>query len=288
MLTTETASTYDQLERMSVHELLVNINKEDQTVPLAVAKAIPQIEQLVEQIVTRMKQGGRLFYIGAGTSGRLGVVDASECPPTYGVPFDMVVGIIAGGDSAIRKAVEFAEDDPDQAWKDLAEYHITNLDSLIGIAASGRTPYVIGGLEEARKAGILTGCIVCNEGSGVAQAAEFPVEVVVGPEFVTGSTRMKAGTAQKLVLNMISTSVMIRLGRVKGNKMVDMQMTNHKLVERAIRMVMEELNIERDEAEALLDAHGSVRGAIEAGGMNDEGRVMSDEMLSQGLDNPPY
>jgi N-acetylmuramic acid 6-phosphate etherase len=263
MLTTETASTYDYLERMSVRELLFNINKEDQTVPMAVAKAIPQIEQLVEQIVMRMKQGGRLFYIGAGTSGRLGVVDASECPPTYGVPFDMVVGIIAGGDSAIRKAVEFAEDDAEQAWKDFAEYHITNLDSLIGIAASGRTPYVIGGLQKAREAGILTGCIVCNEGSAVAQAAEFPVEVVVGPEFVTGSTRMKAGTAQKLVLNMISTSVMIQLGRVKGNKMVDMQMTNHKLVERAIGMVMDELGIEREEAEALLDAHGSVRGAIE-------------------------
>lgn len=269
MLTTETASSYDHLERMSVHELLVNINNEDQTVPLAVQKAIPQIEQLIEHVVTRMKQGGRLFYIGAGTSGRLAVVDASECPPTFGVPFDMVIGIMAGGDPAIRKAVEFAEDDAEQAWKDLAEYHITNLDSLIGIAASGRTPYVIGGLQEARKAGILTGCIVCNEGSAVAQAAEFPIEVVVGPEFVTGSTRMKSGTAQKLVLNMISTSVMIRLGRVKGNKMVDMQMTNHKLVERAIRMVTEELNISREEAEGLLDAHGSVRGAIEAGTIGD-------------------
>lgn len=268
MLTTEKASGYDHLERMSVQELLLNINKEDQTVPLAVERAIPQIETLVEQIVTRMKQGGRLFYIGAGTSGRLGVVDASECPPTYGVPFDMVIGIIAGGDSAIRKAVEFAEDDAEQAWKDLAEYHITNLDSLIGIAASGGTPYVIGGLQDARKAGILTGCIVCNDGSAVAQAAEFPVEVVVGPEFVTGSTRMKAGTAQKLVLNMISTAVMIRLGRVKGNKMVDMQMSNHKLIDRAIRMVMEELSISRDEAEALLDAHGSVRGAINAGVTN--------------------
>ena len=263
-MTTETASHYDHLERMSVQELLVNINKEDKTVPLAVEKSIPQIEKLVEQIVLRMKQGGRLFYIGAGTSGRLGVVDASECPPTFGVPFEMVVGIMAGGDSAIRKAVEFAEDDAEQAWKDLSEYQITNLDSLIGIAASGRTPYVIGGLQQAREAGILTGCIVCNEGSAVAAAAEFPVEVVVGPEFVTGSTRMKSGTAQKLVLNMISTSVMIRLGRVQGNKMVDMQMTNHKLVERAIRMVMEETNVSREEAEALLDAHGSVRGAIDA------------------------
>ncbi|GAB3180707.1 N-acetylmuramic acid 6-phosphate etherase [Telluribacter humicola] len=265
MLTTESASRYESLENMSVRELLININNEDKTVPQAVEKAIPQLEALVEQVVYRMKQGGRLFYIGAGTSGRLGVVDASECPPTYGVPFDLVIGIMAGGDKAIRKAVENAEDDPDQAWKDLQEYKINELDSLIGIAASGRTPYVIGGLNEARKAGILTGCIVCNAGSPVAAAAEYPVEVVVGPEFVTGSTRMKAGTAQKLVLNMLSTSVMIRLGRVKGNKMVDMQMTNYKLVQRAIRMVTEELGIPDEEAKALLDAHGSVRAAIEAG-----------------------
>ncbi len=226
-------------------------------------KAIPSLTTLVEQIVVRMKQGGRLFYIGAGTSGRLGIVDASECPPTYGVPFDLVIGIMAGGDGAIRKAVEYAEDDAEQAWKDLAEYHVTNLDSIIGIAASGRTPYVIGGLQQARAAGILTGCIVCNADSPVAAAAEFPVEVVVGPEFVTGSTRMKAGTAQKLTLNMLSTAVMIRLGRVKGNKMVDMKMSNHKLVERAILMVMDETNVSREEAEALLDTHGSVRGAIE-------------------------
>lgn len=265
MLTTESSSGYDHLEHMSVRELLTNINQEDKTVPYAVEKAIPQIEQLVAQVVSRMIQGGRLFYIGAGTSGRLGIVDASECPPTFGVPFDLVIGIMAGGDQAIRKAVEYAEDDPEQAWKDLAEYHINELDSVVGIAASGRTPYVIGGLQAARKAGLLTGCIVCNEGSAVASAAEFPVEVVVGPEFVTGSTRMKSGTAQKLVLNMLSTSVMIRLGRVKGNKMVDMQMTNHKLVERAIRMVVDELGVAREEAEALLDAHGSVRGAIEAG-----------------------
>jgi N-acetylmuramic acid 6-phosphate etherase len=265
MSTTESASVYDHLERMSVQELLSNINKEDKTVPWAVEKAIPQIEQLVEQIVVRMKQGGRLFYIGAGTSGRLGVVDASECPPTFGVPFDLVIGIMAGGDQAIRKAVEYAEDDPEQAWKELAAYHVNELDTIVGIAASGRTPYVIGGLQAARAAGLLTGCIVCNDGSAVAAAAEFPVEVVVGPEFVTGSTRMKSGTAQKLVLNMVSTSVMIQLGRVKGNKMVDMQMTNHKLVERAIRMVREELGISAEDAKELLDAHGSVRAAIEAG-----------------------
>ncbi len=269
MLTTEAASRYDHLERMSVQEILININQEDQTVPLAVEKAIPALTALVEQIVVRMKQGGRLFYIGAGTSGRLGIVDASECPPTYGVPFDLVIGIMAGGDGAIRRAVEYAEDDAEQAWKDLAGYHVINLDSIVGIAASGRTPYVIGGLQQARAAGILTGCIVCNADSPVAAVAEFPVEVVAGPEFVTGSTRMKAGTAQKLTLNMLSTAVMIRLGRVEGNKMVDMKMSNHKLVERAILMVMDETKVSREEAEALLDAHGSVRGAIEGGG-NDE------------------
>lgn len=264
--TTESTSRYDHLEQMSVRELLTNINNEDKTVPYAIEKSIPQIEALVEQIVVRMKQGGRLFYIGAGTSGRLGVVDASECPPTYGVPFDLVIGIMAGGDQAIRRAVENAEDDPNQAWIDLKTYEIDELDSLIGIAASGRTPYVIGGLEKARQEGILTGCIVCNTGSSVAAAAEYPIEIVVGPEFVTGSTRMKSGTAQKLALNMISTSVMIQLGRVKGNKMVDMQMTNYKLVQRAIRMVREELpHLSVDEAQALLEAHGSVRNAVEAG-----------------------
>ncbi len=262
-MTTESTSHYDHLEQMSVHDLLVTINKEDQTVPLAVEKAIPQIEALVNETAKRMKEGGRLFYIGAGTSGRLGIVDASECPPTYGVPHDLVIGLIAGGDGAIRKAVEFAEDDPEQAWKDMAPYHPDSLDTVIGIAASGRTPYVIGGLEEARKAGLLTGCIVCNEGSAVAKAAEYPVEVVVGPEFVTGSTRMKAGTAQKLVLNMLSTSVMIRLGRVKGNKMVDMQLSNIKLQDRAARMVMDELSVDREKAEALLAQFGNVRGAIE-------------------------
>ena len=248
---------------MSTHDLLRGMNQEDKTVPLAVEKAIPQIEALVEAIVPRMQAGGRLFYIGAGTSGRLGVVDASECPPTYGVPFDLVIGLIAGGDSAIRKAVEFAEDDAEQAWKDLAAYQPNASDTLIGIAASGRTPYVIGGLQKANTAGLLTGCVVCNAGSPVAAQAQFPVEVVVGPEFVTGSTRMKSGTAQKLVLNMISTSVMIRLGRVKGNKMVDMQLSNHKLVNRGIKMICKELSISSFEANILLEKYGSVRKAIE-------------------------
>jgi N-acetylmuramic acid 6-phosphate etherase len=261
---TESASHHENLETWSVRKLLYGINEEDQSVPYAVERAIPQIETLVEAIVPRMKAGGRLFYIGAGTSGRLGVVDASECPPTYGVPFGLVVGIMAGGDGAIRKAVEYAEDDPEQAWKDLQDYEIGEHDSLIGIAASGRTPYVIGGLTAARQRGILTGCIVCNPGSPVAKAAEFPVEVVVGPEFVTGSTRMKSGTAQKLVLNMISTTVMIQLGRVKGNKMVDMQLTNHKLVDRAARMVMEETGVPRAVADDLLARYGSVRKAVEA------------------------
>ncbi|QRR02958.1 N-acetylmuramic acid 6-phosphate etherase [Dyadobacter sandarakinus] len=264
MLTTESASNYNHLEQMSIRDILVAINQEDHTVPAAVQKSLPQIEALVAGIVPRMKAGGRLFYIGAGTSGRLGVVDASECPPTFGVPFDLVVGIIAGGDTAIRKAVENAEDDWEQAWKDLASFAPQENDTLIGIAASGRTPYVIGGLNEARKAGLLTGCVVCNAGSPVAAAAEYPVEVVAGPEFLTGSTRMKAGTAQKLVLNMISTSVMIQLGKVKGNKMVDMQLTNEKLVDRALRMIVEELEVSPDEAESLLKKYGSVRGAINA------------------------
>lgn len=262
-MTTETASHYNHLEQMSVHDLLVNINNEDQTVPQAVAKAIPQLEALATQVTARMREGGRLFYIGAGTSGRLGVVDASECPPTYGVPHDLVVGIIAGGDGAIRKAVEFAEDDPKQAWIDLSAYKIEPVDTVVGIAASGRTPYVIGGLNEARAAGCLTGCIVCNPGSAVAAAAEFPVEVVTGPEFVTGSTRMKAGTAQKLALNMLSTTVMIQLGRVRGNKMVDMQLSNIKLQQRAAYMVMDELGVLEAEAQDLLTRFGNVRGAID-------------------------
>jgi N-acetylmuramic acid 6-phosphate etherase len=262
-MVTENASYYDHLEQMSVHDLLTNINKEDRTVPVAVEKAIPQIDALVVQIVKRMRSGGRLIYIGAGTSGRLGVVDASECPPTYGVPHDLVIGLMAGGDGAIRKAVEFAEDDAEQAWKDILPYQPDANDTVIGIAASGRTPYVIGGLNQARKAGLLTGCVVCNPGSAVAQAAEFPVEAVTGPEFVTGSTRMKAGTAQKLVLNMISTAVMIQLGRVKGNKMVDMQLTNIKLQDRAAKMVMGEIGVDRQTAEQLLEKYGNVRGAID-------------------------
>lgn len=260
---TESDSSYDNLEEMETGEILTSINKEDQSVPLAVAKAIPAIETLVQVIAEKMKAGGRLFYIGAGTSGRLGILDASECPPTFGVDYDTVIGIIAGGDRAIRRAVEFAEDDKTQAWKDLLEYHIGQNDVVVGIAASGTTPYVIGGLEEAGRQGLATGCIVCNEGSPVAQSAQYPVEVVVGPEFVTGSTRMKAGTAQKLVLNMISTAVMIKLGRVKGNKMVDMQLSNTKLVDRGIRMIMNALKTDQETAEKLLKEFGSVRKAID-------------------------
>jgi N-acetylmuramic acid 6-phosphate etherase len=261
--TTESTSSYDHLEQMSVRELLVNINKEDKRVPEAIEKVIPKIEALVNVIVEKMKGGGRLFYIGAGTSGRLGIVDASEIPPTYGLPHGKVIGLIAGGDKAIRKAVENAEDSSTQAWKDLEEHVINQQDVLIGIAASGRTPYVIGGLREARRNGITTGCIVCNLDSEIAKQSDYPVEVVVGPEFVTGSTRMKSGTAQKLVLNMVSTSVMIKLGHVKGNKMVDMQFTNSKLIDRATRMVMEELQISATEADALVKKYGSVRKAID-------------------------
>ncbi|KOF03791.1 N-acetylmuramic acid-6-phosphate etherase [Roseivirga seohaensis subsp. aquiponti] len=260
---TESESNYNSLEKMSVADLLANINKEDQTVSLAVQKVIPQIEALVNQIVPRMQMGGRIFYIGAGTSGRLGVVDASECPPTYGVEHGVVVGIIAGGDTAIRKAVENAEDDENQAWEDLQEHIINHKDTVIGIAASGRTPYVIGGLKEARKNDILTGCIVCNPDSPVAWEAEYPIEPIVGPEFITGSTRMKSGTAQKLVLNMISTSVMIKLGKVQGNRMVDMQLSNNKLVDRGTRMIMEMLQIDSPTAEKLLKTHGSVRKVID-------------------------
>lgn len=261
---TEKDSNYNNLEKMSMRELMVNINREDKSVPVAVEQAILQIESLATVVTEKMKAGGRLFYIGAGTSGRLGVLDASECPPTFGVPFDLVIGIIAGGDSAIRKAVEFAEDDVEQAWKDLEEYDINTDDVVIGIAASGTTPYVIGGLKEANAKGIITGCIVCNLGSPVAAVAQYPVEVVVGPEFVSGSTRMKSGTAQKLVLNMLSTAVMINLGRVKGNKMVDMQFTNHKLFNRGIRIITQETGIDEKTAAELLEKHGSVRKAIEA------------------------
>jgi N-acetylmuramic acid 6-phosphate etherase len=263
--TTEADSYYNNLETMSVQELLLNMNKEDKTVPLAVEKAIPQIEKLVDVIVSKMQQGGRLFYMGAGTSGRLGILDASECPPTYGIEQGRVVGLIAGGDTAIRKAVEFAEDDVNQGWADLQEHQINHNDVVVGIAASGTTPYVIGALETCNQNNIETGCIVCNSGSPVATVSKFPVEVVVGPEFVTGSTRMKSGTAQKLVLNMISTSVMIKLGRVKGNKMVDMQLSNDKLVDRGTKMVMKNTGLEDYElAKEMLLKHGSVRKATES------------------------
>ncbi|RTY95218.1 N-acetylmuramic acid 6-phosphate etherase [Flavobacterium sp. GT3R68] len=260
--TTEQSSKYEHLEKMSVPELLFNINQEDKTVPFAVERALSQIETLITQIVAKMKLGGRLFYIGAGTSGRLGIVDASECPPTFGVPFELVNGIIAGGDKAIRRAVENAEDNATQAWIDLQEHNINENDVVIGIAASGTTPYVIGGLETCNQNNIITGCIVCNEGSPVSQTAKFPIEVVVGPEFVTGSSRMKAGTAQKLVLNMISTATMIQLGKVKGNKMVDMQLSNKKLVDRGVKMIMGEIPVSYEEASALLEQNGSVRNAI--------------------------
>ena len=260
--TTEQSSKYEHLEKMSVQELLFNINQEDKTVPFAVEKALPQIEILVSQIVAKMKLGGRIFYIGAGTSGRLGIVDASECPPTFGVPFDLVNGIIAGGDKAIRKAVENAEDNATQAWIDLQEHHINENDVVIGIAASGTTPYVIGGLEACNQKNIITSCITCNEGSPLSKTAQFPVEVVVGPEFVTGSSRMKAGTAQKLVLNMISTATMIQLGKVKGNKMVDMQLSNKKLVDRGVKMIMGEIPVSYEEAAELLEKYGSVRKAV--------------------------
>ncbi len=260
---TESNSYYDGLDKMSVLDLLQNISQEDQTVAHSVSKQIPQIEKLIKVIVSHMEIGGRLFYIGAGTSGRLGIVDASECPPTFGVPDGMVIGLMAGGDDAIRKAVEFAEDDMDLGWIDLNKYDITSRDVVIGIAASGTTPYVVGALKECQKNNIITGCIVCNSSSSLAVFADYPIEVIVGPEFVTGSTRMKSGTAQKLVLNMISTSVMIKLGRVKGNKMVDMQLSNNKLVERGIKMVMQELLVDNLTAESLLEKYGSVRKAID-------------------------
>lgn len=261
--TTEQASKYEHLEKMSVHELLTNINNEDKTVPHAVEKALPQIEALVAQVVNQLKLGGRLFYIGAGTSGRLGIVDASECPPTFGVPFDLVNGIIAGGDTAIRRAVENAEDNATQAWIDLQAHNIDKNDVVIGIAASGTTPYVIGGLESCNQHNIVTGSISCNAGSPLSLTAQFPIDVVVGPEFVTGSSRMKAGTAQKLVLNMISTAAMIQLGKVKGNKMVDMQLSNVKLVDRGVKMIMGEIPVSYEEASDLLKKYGSVRKAVD-------------------------
>jgi N-acetylmuramic acid 6-phosphate etherase len=262
-LTTETESYYKNLPALTLAELLANINREDQTVPLAVKKALPQIEALGAAIVEKMRQGGRLFYIGAGTSGRLGILDASECPPTFGVPYDLVIGLIAGGDTAIKKAVENAEDDLIQAWTDLQQYQIDEKDVLIGIAASGTTPYVLGGLKIAAGHNITTGCIVCNSNTPVAKAADFPIEVIVGPEFLTGSTRMKAGTAQKMVLNMLTTSAMIRLGKVKGNIMVDMQLTNNKLYRRGVRIIVRETGIDDHQAETLLRKHGSIRKVLE-------------------------
>lgn len=260
---TESASMYENLEDMSVQELLKNINREDSTVHTAVYEIIPEIEKLVEGIIPRIRKGGRLFYVGAGTSGRLGIVDASEIPPTFGVPFDIVIGVMAGGDKAIRKAVESAEDDFHGAWRDLAPFKPGKNDVVVGIAASGRTPYVIGAVQDAKKEGLLTACITNNPNSKLAEAADIPLEALVGPEFVTGSTRMKSGTSQKLILNMITTSTMIKLGRVKGNKMVDMQLTNAKLVDRGSRMISEELGLEMDESKRLLLLHGSVRKAVD-------------------------
>lgn len=264
MKVTESASLYRHLEKMSTHELLTNINTEDRKVPDAIELAIPQIEKLVDAITDKMLAGGRLFYIGAGTSGRLGIVDASECPPTYGVPQGLVIGLIAGGDSAIRKAVEFAEDDKEQGWKDLQAHNINTNDVVIGIAASGRTPYVVGALQQCRLNGIITGCITCNPETAVAQHADYPIEVITGPEFVTGSTRMKAGTAQKLVLNMISTSVMIKIGRVEDNRMVNMQLSNEKLIERGTNMIVEATAMPLEQAKALLLQYGSVKKALDS------------------------
>ncbi|MBL7779568.1 MAG: N-acetylmuramic acid 6-phosphate etherase [Saprospiraceae bacterium] len=259
---TESASHYRHLEQMSVAELLENINKEDLTVPLAVQKALPQIEALVSAIVPKMREGGRLFYIGAGTSGRLGVLDASEIPPTFGAPPDWVIGLIAGGDRAIRNPVEHAEDNTEQAWVDLQAWQPDALDTVIGIASSGTTPYVVSGLRACRQHGISTGCITCNPGAPILAEADYPVLAVVGPEFVTGSSRMKAGTAQKLILNMISTSVMIQLGRVQDNRMVDMKLSNAKLVDRGTRMIVQSTNMDYEAAKALLLKCGSVRAAL--------------------------
>jgi len=261
---TESESLYDNLDQMSVRELLEGINNEDRKVAIAVGREIPKIEKLVTRIVERMRRGGRLFYIGAGTSGRLGVLDASEIPPTYGMPNTLVIGLIAGGDRALRNPVESAEDDLDKAWEELQQYHINTNDTLVGIAASGTTPYVIGALRKARSEGILTASISCNPDSPMAAEAEIAIEPVVGPEFVTGSTRMKSGTAQKMVLNMITTSTMIQLGRVKGNRMVNMQLTNQKLVDRGTRMIMEELRLDYEQSKNLLLLHGSVREAIDS------------------------
>lgn len=260
---TESPSNHDHLEQMSTFDLLANMNFEDQKVALAVNEQLSSIEAFVDACYSRMKDGGRLFYIGAGTSGRLGVVDASECPPTFGIDHGIVVGIIAGGDVAIRKAVEFAEDDVEQGWKDLESYSINATDTLVGIAASGTTPYVLGAITKASENGLLTGGITCNPGSPLTQIVQYPMVPEVGPEFVTGSTRMKSGTAQKLVLNMISTSLMIKLGKVKGNKMVDMQLSNEKLIDRGVKMIMSEIPVNYEQAAELLSKFGSVRKAVE-------------------------
>jgi N-acetylmuramic acid 6-phosphate etherase len=260
----EQPSLYNDLEKKSVCELLKEINTEDQKVAIAIQKTIPQIEKLVLQIVPRMKQGGRIFYMGAGTSGRLGVLDASEIPPTFGMPPTLVIGLIAGGDTALRNPVENAEDDAIRGWEELKEHQITTNDVVIGIAASGTTPYVIGALHAARQNGILTGCITSNPDSPMAAEADIPIEMIVGPEFVTGSSRMKSGTGQKMILNMITTSTMIQLGRVKGNKMINMQLSNKKLVDRGTRMIVEELKLDYDQAKSLLLIHGSVKKAIDS------------------------
>ncbi|MDR1370761.1 MAG: N-acetylmuramic acid 6-phosphate etherase [Dysgonamonadaceae bacterium] len=263
---TESSSDFQHVDQMSVHEILTGINQEDAKIHLAIKKVIPQVEILVDKITERMLSGGRVFYLGAGTSGRLGVLDASEIPPTFGVPPGIIIGLIAGGDTALRNAVEAAEDNPGKAWEELQAFGINTSDTVIGIAASGTTPYVIGGVNKARENGLLTGCITCNPHSPLAQAAEYPIEAVVGPEFITGSTRMKAGTAQKLILNMISTTLMVKMGRVKGNKMVNMQLTNKKLVERGTRMIAEELQIPKKEARELLLKYGSVKKALDTVG----------------------
>ncbi len=266
---TEEQSRYRHLEQMSVADILSNINREDKMVPVAVEKAIPQIERLVNVIVDNMVSGGRLFYIGAGTSGRLGILDASEIPPTYGMPHGLVIGLIAGGDEAIRRPIEMAEDSEEDGWGDLEKYDVNEKDVVVGIAASGTTPYVIGAMRECRRRGIATGCITCNPGAPITEQADYPVEVLVGPEFVTGSTRMKSGTAQKLVLNMISTTVMIQIGRVEDNKMVNMQLTNNKLIDRGVKMLMERTGIQRyDQAKELLIKYGNVKKAVTAFTLN--------------------
>lgn len=262
---TESESKHRHLEQMSVHDVLSHINGEDKTVPAAIEKILPQIERLVQVIVDKMLMGGRLFYIGAGTSGRLGIVDASECPPTFGVPYGLVIGIIAGGFKAITEAVEFAEDDLQQGWLDLKQYSVNEQDVVIGIAASGTTPYVISALQKCKEHHIITGSISCNPNAPISAAADYPIEAIVGPEFVTGSTRMKSGTAQKLILNMISTAVMIQLGRVEDNKMVNMQLTNDKLVDRGVKMLMEKAQInDYETARTLLLKTGSVKTAFES------------------------